>query len=175
MHRRFALVLAFAVLLPACTGVSDLGKAPAPFTGAEGAAVRTKVDAAVAAKKFADAWNLEAQAGTDRTRLETIALASLEADEGPYEAMFAQLRTKFGGLSPEARGRVSALTAKELGLKHWTRAVEAELAAADDAPAYAGAWRVYEQTPPDEALAVLDALRKARKDHDSAAAAPKSK
>ncbi len=175
MRRRFALVIALASLLPACSGVSDLGKAPTPFAGTEGDAVRKKADAALAEKKYAEAWNLEAQAGTDRARLEAIALASLEADEGPFEDMLAQLRTKFGGLSPEGRARVTAFTSKELGLAHWARAVDVELAAADDAPAYAGAWRVYEQTPPGEALAVLESLRAARKDHDLASAAAKPK
>ncbi len=171
MRRRMPLVLALCVLLPACSGVSDLGKAPDPFTGAEGAAVRKKADEAVAAKKFGDAWNLEAQSGTDRARLERVALASLEADEGPYEGMFEQLRKKFGGLSPEARARVTALSSKEMGLRHWTRAADVEIAAADDPPAFSGAWAVYEKTPPDEALAVLTTIRKAKKAHDTAPAA----
>jgi len=175
MRRRFSLVIAFASLLPACSGVSDLGKSPAPFAGTEGDVVRKKADAALAEKKYADAWNLEAQAGTDRARLEAIALASLEADEGPFEDMFVQLRTKFGGLSPEGRARVTALATKEVGAKHWARAADAEIAAADDAPTYGGAWRVYEQTPPDEALAVLETIRGARKDHDAATAAAKPK
>lgn len=175
MRRRFALVLVLAPLLPACSGVSDLGKAPPPFAGTEGAAVRKKADAALAEKKYADAWNMEAQAGTDRARLESIAIASLEADEGPFDDMLEQLRTKFGGLSPEGRARVTALTAKEVGLKHWTRAADVEIAAADDAPTFSGAWAVYEKTPPDEALGVLEALRDARKDHESAVPAAKPK
>lgn len=175
MRRRMPLVLALAALLPACAGVSDLGKAPDPFTGAEGAAVRKKADAAVAAKKFGDAWNLEAQSGTDRARLEAVALASLEADEGPYEGMFEQLRKKFGGLSPEGRARVTALSGKEMGVKHWTRAADIELVAADAPPEYPGAWAVYEKTPPDEALAVLVAIRKAKQAHDPAPAAEKPK
>ena len=58
--------------------------------------MRRKVDEAVTAKKYSDAWDLEARAGQDRARLENIAMTSLEADSGPYEDMIAQLRKKFG-------------------------------------------------------------------------------
>ena len=37
-----------------------------------------------------------------------------------------------------------------------------QIVAADDAPDYAAAWRVYAEAPPDESAALLEALRKAR-------------
>jgi hypothetical protein len=112
MARRIVCVLVLA--LTGCAGVSDLTAPATPALGDRSGAVRAKADAAVKEGKYADAWNLEAQAGSDRGRLEAIALASLEADRGPYEDMLKALRTKFGGLTPAGRARVEALVrAKE--------------------------------------------------------------
>lgn len=170
--RRIAATIALA--LAGCSGVTDLEKPQPPLQGNEPAAVRRKVDEAVQAKKFSDAWDLEARAGTDRARLENIAMTSLEADSGPYEDMIAQLRKKFGGLSPTARARVDAATSAAESNRKWTRAVEIQIDAADDPPAFKGAWAVYDRTPPKDALAVLEAITKARDDlKEASAASPK--
>jgi hypothetical protein len=147
-----------------CSGVSSLATTkPLVTDGGEVAAVHAKSDEAVKGGKYAEAWDLEAAAGQDRGRLESIALASLAADEGPYEKMFGELTKKFHGLSPEARARVGAESRKAMEAKKWGRAADIELAAAEDAPAYKAAFGVYERTPPDDALAVLERIEKARR------------
>jgi len=129
----------------------------------EVSAVRAKVDQAVKEGKFADAWNLEAAAGRDRLRLESIAVASLAADEGPYEKMFAELVGTYRGLSPEARERVGVESRKAIEAERWGRAAEIEIAAAEDAPAYKAAFGVYERTPAGDALDVLERIERARR------------
>jgi hypothetical protein len=163
------LAVPFLLTLAACSGVRGLSEAREPLLGDEPATVRRTSDAALEESRYADAWNLEASAGEDRTRLEAVALASLEADRGPYEDMLAELRTRFGGLSPAARARVDALVARRIADRQWSAAAEVEIVAADDAPAYRAAWAVYERTPPKDALAVLETIQKARKDHAPAA------
>lgn len=160
---RLAVALA-ALLLAACSGPTSLrsGRDPLVSDPAEVASVRAKVDQAVKEGQYADAWNLEAAAGRDRARLEAIALASLAADEGPYEKMFAELLGAFHGLTPEARARVGVESKKAMDASKWERAAEIELVAAEDAPAYKAAFAVYERTPVGDALGVLRKIERAR-------------
>ena len=159
MARSIAWVLAFALV--GCAGVSDLSAPASPTLGSHAQDVRRKADEALAAGKFEEAWNLEAAAGTDRSRLEAIALAALAADKGPYEDMFPALRKKFGGLSTEARAKVDALAQERETAGHFDDAVDLQLVAADDAPAYAAAWDVYKRTPVKDALEVLERIQAA--------------
>jgi len=182
--RRFAPVL---LLLASCSSVSDLsggaatggssgGAASKSLPQDEATALRKKADEAYAKKAWADAWNLEAEAGLDRARLERVAMGALEADSGPFEKMFAQLRAKFGGITAEARARVTVLRKKAEEEKRWKDAAQIEIDTAEDPPAYAGAFAVYELTPPGDALAVLTKIRDARTDYaaeQAKAAAPK--
>ena len=55
--------------------------------------------------------------------------------------MFAQLRAKFGGITPEARARVTVLRKKAEDEKRWKDAAQIEIDTAEDAPAYAGGVR----------------------------------
>jgi hypothetical protein len=153
------------LMLAACSGVRGLSEAREPLQGDEPAVVRRTADTALKEGRYSDAWNLEAAVGEDRARLEAIALASLEADRGPYEDMLAELRTKFGGLTPAARSRIDAIVTKQMGERQWKAAVVTEITAAEDPPTYAAAWRVYERTPAKDALPVLEAIQKARRDH----------
>jgi hypothetical protein len=157
--RRLSLVL---LLLAGCSGVADLSKPAPSLAGDERAAVARKSDQALKEGKYSDAWELEVHAGGDRARLEAIALVPLKADEGPYEEMFAQLVKKFGGVTPKARTAVDAATNEAEGTGRWKRAADIQIAAADDAPAYKGAWAVYDRTPPSKALEVLDRIHAAR-------------
>lgn len=168
------------LLLAGCAGVDDL-KAPRAAAGAEPAtahraeegALRRKADAALAERRYADAWNLEAAAGTDADRLASIAVASLEADQGPYEDMFAALIARFSKLPTAARARVEAVGRAAEAEGDWSRAVEVALVTAEDAPAYAAAWAVYERAPTKEALDLYRAVEKARTRHADAAAPAK--
>lgn len=172
MRREVAAATWLVTLLVACSSPARLATTrPLVTDGGEVAAVRAKVDQAVREKKFVEAWDLEAAAGKDRDRLEGVALASLAADEGPYEKMFAELVGAFHGLSPAARSRVGAERTKALEAKKFDRAVDIELAAAEDAPAYKAAFAVYELTPPSDALSVLERIEKARRRHAEAASA----
>jgi hypothetical protein len=161
MVRSMAWVVAFALV--GCAGVSDLSTPASPSLGRHVEDVRRKADEALAAGRFADAWNLEAQAGTDRARLEAIALAALVADQGPYEDMFPALRMRFGGLSTEARAKVDALAREREGAGRYAAAADVQIVAADDAPAYEAAWDVYKRTPVKDALAVLERIEAAAK------------
>jgi hypothetical protein len=178
MRERLALfvpVLLGGLLLAACTGAADLKGPDRTVPADASAALRRKADEALTEAKYADAWNLEAQAGSDRARLEAIAVASLDADNGPYEDMMKALRGKFGGLSADARSRVSAVTKKFEADRKWTDAAEVEIVTADDAPAYQGAWGVYTRTPVKDALDVYQRIEKARKAlEDDAADAAKN-
>lgn len=167
---RFGFALGYAVLaalgtsIAGCSGVSSLSTSKTLVTdGGEVAAVHAKVDQAVKEGKYADAWDLEAAAGRDRARLESIALASLAADDGPYEKMLTELIGAFHGLTPEARARVGAESKKSMEALKWDRAAEIEIAAAEDAPAYKAAFGVYERTPPSDALSVLERIEKSRR------------
>lgn len=157
--RSAAWVLAFA--LAGCAGVADLSSPASPSVGSHAQDVRRKADEALAAGKFEEAWNLEAAAGTDRSRLEAIALAALAADKGPYDDMFPALRKKFGGLSTEARAKVDALAGERESAGQFDDAVDVQIVAADDAPAYEAAWGVYKRTPVKDALEVLERIQDA--------------
>ena len=160
------IALAGALALAACSSVAELSgpekRPPADAT----AALRRKADEGLKEGRYADAWDLEAQAGTDRARLEAIAMGSLEAEKGPYEEMLKELRKKFGGLTPEARGRIDALAKKREDAGKWKDAAELQIIAADDPPKFAAAWAVYEKTPVKHALAVYEKIEKARKDFE---------
>jgi hypothetical protein len=162
-------LLAVALLATAsCSGVSEIRSAPRNLGGDEPQRVRKKADQALAEAKYAVAWDTEAEAGADRDRLEAIMLASLSAGRGPYEAMLAELRRKFGGLSPGARARVDALAREREAAGRWTDAVDVQIVAADDPPAFAAAWGVHERAPPRDALAVLQRIQDARDEHAKA-------
>lgn len=179
MVRAVAVVALLA--LAGCAGVDDLssakgaprGAVAASPAGSREAALRRKADAALAERSYADAWNLEAAAGSDAERLSAIAVASLEADRGPYEDMFAALHAKFGGLPPTARARVEAVVKAAESEGAWSRAVNVALVTAADAPTYAAAWAVYERAPTKEALGLYRTIQKAQTAHaEKAAPAP---
>lgn len=177
MRRRTFLPLAAAGVLAllGCAGVEPLragGDVPLADRTPE---IRAKVDEATAKGRYADAWNLEAQTGTDRARLEAIALAALAADRGPYDDMLAALRGRFGGLSEAGRARVEEIAAGQEAVGRFDDAAATQLVAADDAPAFARAWDVYRRAPVDDALPILRAIERAREraaDPSAGSAAP---
>lgn len=170
MARPVVVLLGLATVgaLAACAGVSDLS-GPAPRLGDHVADVRAKADEARKAHRHGDAWNLEAQAGADRARLEAIALDALAADAGPYEDMLKALRAKFGGLSPEGRARVDGLVRDHEGAGRFDDALDVELVAADDPPAFAKGWELWRRAPAKDALGLLEKLEQARADAGGAA------
>jgi hypothetical protein len=165
-----ALVLALGLV--ACESAAALDGAGKALVGAEAAAARRKSDEALANKEFAVAWNLEVHAGKDRSRLETIAVAALEAGAGDAEDMFEQLRKAHGRLTDGGRARVRALAVAAEGRGDWDRAAEIEITAADDPPAYAQAWDVYGRAPAKRALEVLRRVEKARAAREEAGSKP---
>jgi len=171
MTRTTALLLAFA--LGGCAGVADLSTTPPASVADRSGEVRRKADEALAAGRFDDAWNLEAQAGTDRSRLEAIALAALTAEKGAYDDMFPALRKKFGGLSTETRAKVDARAQEYEAAGRWADAVDVQLTTADDAPVYEAAWGVYRRVPVKEALATLTRIEKATAEAKAPAGSPK--
>ena len=74
-----------------------------------------------------------------------------------------------GGLTPEGRARVKDLTAAAEARGDREEAVRLALDAAEDAPAYAAAWAVYQRTPAREAEDVLDDILEARRKHAESA------
>src|SRR5437763_10736188 len=115
----------FAVLLlVGCSGVADLEEARRPLAPDETEVVRKKADEALAAREWKIAWEQEAEAGADRTRLEAIFLASLAAESGPYDDMHKKLVATFGGLSPDGMARAMRLANDAEGQGHWKRAAE---------------------------------------------------
>ena len=175
--RRLLAPTALGLLLAAgCSGVTELSTRTRPLSGGETQAVRTKSDEMVAAKKFADAWDQEVQAGADRGRLEAIALASLEADTGPYEDMVEELRKKHGGLTPAGQAKVKRVAEAAEGKGDWKRACDVLLVTADDAPDYKAAWDLYARATGQNlkhAPDVLERIQKARTAYDEAHAKPK--
>jgi hypothetical protein len=163
---RSGVATALVLSLCACTGVADLGRPQPRLAGEEQGLTRKKVDEALRAKQWKNAWNLEAAAGTDQKRLEEIALAALEDDDGDAEEMFAQLRKKFGGYSEALKAGIRELTQKAIDLLDYKRAVDIQLVSADDAPKYEGAWDVFQRTPAKEALGILERINDARQDHE---------
>ena len=171
MTRSTALL--FMLALGGCAGVSNLSTAPPASVADRSGDVRRKADEALAAGRFDDAWNLEAQAGTDRPRLEAIALAALTAESGGYDEMFPALRTKFGGLSTETRAKIDALAQGYETAGRWADAVDVHLLTADDAPAYEAAWGVYRRVPVKDALAMLTRIEAATAEAKASSGAPK--
>lgn len=163
MRRRLPLPLSVVgvLFLSGCAGVEPLRTGDEASLAGHAEDIRAKADEAKAKGRYADAWNLEAQAGTDRARLESIALAALAADSGPYDDMLAALRVRFGGLSDPGRARVEEVAAGQEAAGRFEDAAATHLAAADDAPAYARAWDVYRRAPVDDALAILRAIERA--------------
>lgn len=167
-----AAVVAASFALAGCTGVADLSEARRPLSADESVAVRKKADEALSERDWKDAWEQEAQAGGDRTRLEAIFLASLTADAGPYEAMHAQLVKRFSALSPEVAARVAGLANQAEGKGDWKRAADVLLLVAEDAPAYRSAWDLYARAPVKSAPDVLHRIQDARTAWDEARQAP---
>lgn len=170
MRAPAVLALLSLAALAACTSVADLGRPSRPLLGDEPVLVRNKSDEALKQERWADAWNLEKEAGADRARLEEIALVTLEHEHSDAADMFQRLREKFGGISEGAKQRVADLTQKAIAGREWKRAAEIQILAADDPPTYKGAWDVYVQTPVSENLAILMRIQKARDKWDEAQA-----
>ncbi len=154
--------------LAACNDVGDLGKPSRPLLGDEPQWVRRKADEALQQERWVDAWNLEKEAGGDRSRVEEVALQALAHEVSDSRDMFQRIREKFGGLSEGAKARVKALTDKAVADRDWRHATEMQVLAADDAPAFKGAWDVFLVTPQGEALGILQRIQKARDEWDEA-------
>jgi len=161
-------VTALFLALAACAGVRGLDEDPLPLSTDERARVGRQVDKALEERRWTTAWNQAVDAGADRARLEGVALAALKDDDGAAEDMFEALLAKWGGLTPDARGRVTELVQQALRDRHWERAVEMELLTAEDAPAYAAAWALYDDAPPNKAEDVLQAITEARAEREKA-------
>lgn len=165
-----ALALLLALTLAAgCSGVDSLSADAPKLSDAERDDVRAQVEKAIEQQRFNLAWNQEVQAGADRERLERVAVEALRARSRHAPSMFTELRERHGGLSADARTKVTLQTdaAKQEGL--WSRAVQIELMTADDPPAYAGAWAVYRAAPPDQAPDLLAAITDAKAAHAESA------
>lgn len=164
----FACLLALVLAPLGCSGVrslTDAREAAGPPLGeTEQAMVRGQVEDALQEKRFAEAWNQEVELGASRERLESIAIAALEDDDGDAADMVAELRAKWGGLSEGARTRVEDLVRERMAEGRFELAAELAITAADDAPAYTHAFRVYEQTPARKAADVLRVIQDARKE-----------
>jgi hypothetical protein len=159
---RLAFPLLVACAVAGCTSPRGLDEAPMKLSPDEALAVRAQVDKARRAGAYTAAWNQAVDAGAGRERLETIAVEALAADDGDAKEMLHALRDKWGPLSPAARARVTSLSREAAGRGDWKLAVGIELVAADDPPAYAAAWRVYQDAPPQEASDLLARIREAR-------------
>lgn len=157
-------VLVAALVLAACSGVRELDEPALPLTRQEAEAVERQVERARTDGEWRAAWSQAIDLGGDRRLLEGIALDALEDQAGDAEEMFELLRDKWGGLTEDGQARVGTMTvgAQERGL--WNRAAEIQLAVAGDAPAYAGAWAVYEAAPSWASEGVLERIREARED-----------
>lgn len=131
--------------------------------------VRAQVEKALAQGRYNLAWNQEAQAGADRARLEAVAIEALRARSRHAPSMFEELRETHGGLTDDARTKVTLQTdaAREAG--RWMRAVQIEIMTADDPPAYRRAWALYRDAPPDQAPDLLAAITDAKQSHAESA------
>ena len=159
------LLAALLACLGGCSGVDSLGTAGPQLTDAERTDVRTQVDRALADKRYNLAWNQEAKAGADRSRLEAIALAALRDHSRHAGPMYAELRARHGGLSGEARAEVATEVEAASQAGRWQRAVEIEILTADDAPDFRRAWAVYRAAPPDVGSELLAAILAAKEAH----------
>jgi hypothetical protein len=165
--RRLALPALLALLSSAaCSGVRAPTGPTRPLAPDEVRIVRQKSAMAVEQKQWGVAWDQEIEAGSDRGRLEDIALAAMAADSGPYEDMLAELKKKWGGLSAGGQTRASALAAEAEGRKDWSLAADILILTANDAPEYKAAWDLYGRAPVKKAGVVLDKIQSARRDWD---------
>lgn len=161
MYGRLATLLGI-LLLGACASVRGIDDAPGSFSSQEKAKVEVGIDRALSDEEWGAAWDQAVSVGASRARFEAIALQALADDAGVAEAMFEALREKWGALTPDGRTRARALGAAAIREGDWERAAQIEILVADDAPAYAGAWAIYEQAPADEASDILRMIGKAR-------------
>lgn len=170
-HASFAVFL--LLIASACTDLAALdgGGDATPLAGAEQQAVREQVEKALAEKRYKVAWNQEVAAGADRARLESIALAALEAQSGHADDMFTALQAKHGSLSSSARGRVDGLVRVARQGGSWGRALDIELLTADDPGTFARAWNLYRAAPTSSAPGLLETIREAQSDVEKKAAA----
>jgi hypothetical protein len=156
------------LVLAGCSGVADITTARRPLAPEEQAIVHRKADEALAARDWKAAWEQEVEAGADRGRLESIFLASLVADAGPYEDMHAKLVAKFGSLTPEAMARAVRLANDAEGRGEWKRGVDVLILVSEDAPRYRPAWELYSRVPTKDAPDVLHRIQDARKEWEEA-------
>jgi len=170
MLREMRPACLLALLFGACSGVGAIDAPRRPLAGSEPQTVRQKSEEALSKKDYATAWNHELHAGADRSRLEAIFLAALAADDGDAEDMIGQLRQAHGGLTPEAQAKVKETATAAEGRGEWTTSAEIHLLAASDPPEFSAAWDVYRRAPPKDALAVLETIQEARKEHEEATA-----
>lgn len=166
LRRPRLAVPALFLTLAACSGVSGLDEEPMALSSVEKARVDGQVSKALEARRWTAAWNQAVDGGASRERFESIAVSALADDDGDAADMLEALRAKWGGLTPAARGRVDELVQEELRRRDWERAVEIELLAADDAPAYEAAWALYEDAPPHKAHDLLQAIDEARRERE---------
>jgi hypothetical protein len=171
MNGRVRLLLSAGVvmLLAACATVRGLDEPALDLSGEEKARVERQVRIAIDEKRWSSAWNQAVDAGASRERLEGIAMGALEAEDGVVEDMLEALFAKWGGLTPAGRARVDALLEEVLTAKwvDWERAAEIAIQTAEDAPAYARAWEIYEAAPPDGAQSILEAIGEARRTRET--------
>jgi hypothetical protein len=161
-------LVAALLALAGCSGVADISESRRPLAPDEAAVVHKKADEALAAREWKAAWEQEAEAGADRGRLETIFLASLAADAGPYEDMHKKLVAKFGGLTPESMARAQRLANEAEGQGDWKRAADVLILVSEDAPRYRMAWELYARVPTKVAPDVLHRIQDARRDWEEA-------
>jgi hypothetical protein len=151
--------------LSACSGVGSLTADAPKLTSAEKDSVRVQVEKALTQKRYNLAWEQEVAAGADRAQLERIALLALRGRSGHAESMLAALRERHGDLTPEMRALITQEAEAAKASRHWERAVQIELQAAGDAPAYEAAWALYRAAPADRAPGLLKAITAAKEAH----------
>jgi hypothetical protein len=158
-------LVVLAAWMAGCTSPRGLEGEPMALSAAERGAVEAQVQKARAEGEWTLAWNQSVDMGASREALEDVALGALAADERAAADMFEALFAKWGGLTPPARQRVDDLVRRAVEAGDPVRAAAIEIAAAEDAPAYQGAWRVYGAAPATSAPDVLERIRDARKKH----------
>ena len=125
--------------------------------------------------QWKSAWDEAVRAGASREQLEQIAIETFApqdpvrtpADPSTAADMFGALRGKYGALTAAARSRIVARRDEYVAAHRWMQALELELGAADDPPKYAGAWKVYEASPPWKSSAIADRIEEARTDYQA--------
>ena len=167
------VALGLALLLGACSGVASLEEEQAPLEPAELAKVESKSEEAFRKGLGGTAWDEAVRAGAPRERLEAIALEAMApsdpverpASPGTGADMFAELRGKYGRLSPASRAKVRERRAQYAAGNRWTDALELELAAADDPPIFTGAWEVYDEAPAWKSTSIRERIQEAKEDY----------